>query len=135
MSNKTKKEKRNNSNDNTCIEPCMYILEYIYDCRYVHKYIYKKQVMHKQLLTTCGLMSSQSTSSSCSPSQVPTIFEVLFRMMSYNMEYPFGQCKLAVLVLSLLSSSCSAGLHAGRTVLEAEKLKYPCLSTALLSNN
>ena len=48
-----------------------------------------------------------------------------FHMMSYSMEYPFGQFKSAVLVLYTLSPS----------LVWADEQEQPGLCTALLSNN
>ena len=63
----------------------------------------------------------QSPSSSCLYWPIPPSFSRFFCMMPYGMEYPFGQLRLAILVLSPPSSCCSASPLTARAVGEAEK--------------
>lgn len=84
----------------------------------------------KPLLTTCRPMPSQSPSSGCSPSQLPTVLQVaffFFCMMSYGMDTPFS------LDPHFARSQLLVPLT-GRAVQKAEKLQCPWLHATLLGN-
>jgi len=66
--------------------------------------MYTKHVTHMQLLTTHRLMPSQTPSSSWF--LWPTLTVLLFSMMPYGTEYPFGQFRSALLVLSPPATLC-----------------------------
>ena len=51
--------------------------------------------------------TNQSSTTAARPSQLPSVL-YFFHMMSYGMEYPFGQFRSAILVLPPPSSLCSS---------------------------
>ena len=59
--------------------------------------------MHKQLLTTPDQCTARYLSSE-RERWAPTLLQNSFHMMPYDMEYPFGQFILAILILFPLSS-------------------------------
>ena len=114
-----------------CVCVCIYICMYVYKCVCVYIYVYtclqnKQRIM--QLLTTPQLMPSQSLScgcqslsSGCYPNHLPAVLQ-FFHLMIYGMEYPFGQFRSAVLVLSPPSSLGFSCPVAVRVVQETENV-------------